>query len=252
MKTFSLTTRMDASLRDALQSSVHYFAIVLGLAFAFVYLGIDVQNVALIASALSIGIGFGLQSIVSNFISGLILLSERRIRKGDWVVIGSEEGVVRSVAIRATEIETFDNATVVIPNSNLVSGVVKNWLMPDRTGRIRLAVSVCYQSDTDRVVKVLTECARRHPEVMDYPEPVALLTKFADSGSNSNCAAASAISPSIPGFAAISALRSCANSEPTVSTLPSRAGMSGWFPIPQLPCIVSRLNKSGVRDWAGA
>ena len=160
-----------------------YFAIVLGLALAFVYLGIDVPNVALIASALSIGIGFGLQSIVSNFISGLILLSERRIRKGDWVVIGAEEGFVRHVAIRATEIETFDNATVVIPNSNLVSGVVKNWLMPDRSGRIRIAVSVSYEADTDRVVKVLIECARRHPEVLPpHPEPQALLMRFADSG----------------------------------------------------------------------
>ena len=176
------TTRLDASLRDALQSSVRYFAIVLGLALAFVYLGIDIQNVALIASALSIGIGFGLQSIVSNFISGLILLSERRIRKGDWVVVGAEEGFVRNVAIRATEIETFDNATVVIPNSNLVSGVVKNWLMPDRSGRIRIAVSVSYEADTDRVVKVLSECARRHPEVLAHPEPQALLMRFADSG----------------------------------------------------------------------
>ena len=101
---------------------------------------------------------------------------------------------------RATEIETFDHATVVIPNSNLVSGGVKNWLMPDRAGRIRLGVSVSYDSDTDRVVKVLIECARRHPEVLAHPVPMALLMQFAASkfecasGSTSTDACGSAVS----------------------------------------------------------
>ena len=113
-------------------------------------LGLDLQKFALVAGALSVGIGFGLQAIVNNFVSGLILLWERGIRVGDWVVVGADQGFVRRINARATEIETFDRATLIVPNSTLVTGAVKNWMYADRIARIIISVNVAYESDANR------------------------------------------------------------------------------------------------------
>ncbi len=142
--------------------------------------GLDVQKLAIIAGALSVGIGFGLQSIANNFVSGLILLWERGIRVGDWVMVGTDQGFVRRINARATEIETFDRATLIVPNSNLVSGVVKNWVNPDRVGRILIAINVDYDSDVEQVREILIDAARAQDLVLKIPAPSVQFADFGD------------------------------------------------------------------------
>ena len=135
-------TQLDFGLRNAIKTSFGYVGFIIALSFAGAYLGLNFEKLAIVAGALSVGIGFGLQSIVNNFVSGLILLWERAIRVGDWVVVGNEEGVVSRINVRATEIATFDRAAVIVPNSNLITGVVKNYVRTDRSGRIQISVPV--------------------------------------------------------------------------------------------------------------
>ncbi|MCA3574979.1 MAG: mechanosensitive ion channel, partial [Aestuariivirga sp.] len=144
--------------------------------------GIDFSNLALIAGALGLGIGLGLQSIVNNFVSGLIILAERPIRVGDWVSLPTGEGVVRRINVRSTEIETFDSCSIILPNSLLVTEPVRNWTHNDNMGRFLVAVSVDYGNDAELVRKVLLETARAHERVLSRPEPVALLARFGPSG----------------------------------------------------------------------
>ena len=132
------TTRLDSGLRNSIRTSLGYVGFLIALALAAGMLGLDFQKLAIVAGALSVGIGFGLQSVVNNFVSGLILLWERAVRVGDWVVVGSDQGYVRKINVRSTEIETFDRAAVIVPNSNLVSGVVKNLMRADRVGRLTI------------------------------------------------------------------------------------------------------------------
>src|SRR5205085_10526985 len=141
---------------------IGYLGVIAALTFALAELGIDVQKIALIAGALSVGIGFGLQSVVSNFVSGLILLTERPIRVGDSIVVKGEEGWVRRVRVRATEIETFDRASVIIPNSEFITGVVKNWTRANTLGRVVIKVGVAYDSDPDQVRDILLDIASTH------------------------------------------------------------------------------------------
>jgi small-conductance mechanosensitive channel len=133
-----------------------------------------------VAGALSVGIGFGLQSVVSNFVSGLIILWERAIRVGDWIVVGAEEGFVRRINVRSTEIETFDRATVIVPNSNLMTGVVKNWVRSDRVGRIRLPLTVGLAADPDNLREMLIGIAKAHDHVLSIPSPTVFFSSFAD------------------------------------------------------------------------
>ena len=129
-------TTIEPSLQLSIATIFGYIGAITAISLALTGLGFDLQKIALIAGALSVGIGFGLQSIVSNFVSGLILLTERPIRVGDSIVVKGEEGWVRRVRVRATEIETFDRASVIIPNSELITGVVKNWTRANRLGRM--------------------------------------------------------------------------------------------------------------------
>src|SRR5215203_507981 len=177
---FLPATDLDAGLRNSILTAAGYFGIIASGAVAFSYLGLSLDRLAIVAGALSVGIGFGLQSIVNNFVSGLILLGERLIRVGDLVVVGDGEGYVRRINVRATEIETFDRSTVIVPNSSLISGVVKNRVRSDRTGRVIAPVSVPRSADPVRAAQVLVDCARAHADVLREPPPRVLFKKIGD------------------------------------------------------------------------
>ncbi|MDD3000912.1 MAG: mechanosensitive ion channel [Candidatus Riflebacteria bacterium] len=163
---------------------VHYFFIILSIIIAFSTLGIGIQSFTVIFGALGIGVGFGLQNIVNNFASGLILLFERSIKVGDTVVVGGEWGTVRSIGLRATVIQTFDNSEMIVPNSDLVSSTVNNWTLSERKTRFVASVGVDYDSDIKLVTKLLLEAATNHPNVMKDPAPSVVFTAFADSSLN--------------------------------------------------------------------
>jgi small-conductance mechanosensitive channel len=173
-------TRLDAGARNSVRTILGYAGVIIAALLAGSQIGLDVQKVALIAGGLSVGIGFGLQTIANNFVSGLILLWERSIRVGDWVVVGAEQGFVRAIKSRATEIETFDRGTLIVPNSNLVSGVVKNWVHNDRGGRIVVTVNVAYESDLDDVRDLMIAAAKAQDHVLAIPAPTVLFAEFGD------------------------------------------------------------------------
>ncbi|MCZ4282774.1 mechanosensitive ion channel [Kiloniella laminariae] len=171
-------TKLDSGVRNAIKASVGYAGLGLAVLMAVSVAGLDLSNLAIVAGALSVGIGFGLQSIVNNFVSGLILIFERPIKQGDWVVVGTEEGIVKKIKVRATEIETFDRASVIIPNSNLISGTMKNWTHKTKIGRISVLVGVSYDSDEEQVRDLLVELASAHPALLNKPGPYVLFTGF--------------------------------------------------------------------------
>lgn len=175
---FLPTTRLDSGLRNSIRTIVGHLGWILAAVFAFGYAGLDLSSIAIVAGALSVGIGLGLQGIVNNFVSGLILLAERPIRAGDWIVVGAEEGIVKRINVRATEIETFDRATVIVPNSSLITGPVKNMVLHDRSGRAVVKVGVSKDSDPAVVRDLLRQIAKDHPLVLSFPEPWVQFTDF--------------------------------------------------------------------------
>jgi len=177
-------TGMERGAREALVTISGYVGIAIAFIIALSIAGFEFGNLAIIAGALSVGIGFGLQNIVNNFISGLILLFERPVKTGDWIIVGGTEGYVKRISIRSTQIQTFDRADVIVPNSELISGQVTNWMLRDIRGRIRVPVGVAYGSDTKLVHNLLLEVARQNPLVVtdgSSPEPKVLFMEFGDS-----------------------------------------------------------------------
>jgi small-conductance mechanosensitive channel len=177
-------TRLDLGLRNSIRTSLGYVGVITAAGFALGYLGLSFEKLAIVAGALSVGIGFGLQSIVNNFVSGLILLWERAVRVGDWIVVGSDQGYVRRINVRSTEIETLDRSQVIIPNSNLVTGVVKNLVRNDRTGRLVIPLAVSGAADPEKVRSVLLTIAKANPLVLNIPSPQVLLTGMSASALN--------------------------------------------------------------------
>jgi potassium-dependent mechanosensitive channel len=173
---------ISSGVRDSIRTSVGYIGILLAALVAFSYAGFNLSNLAIVAGAFSVGIGFGLQSVISNFVSGLILLAERPIKIGDLVVVGGEEGYVRKISVRSTEIETFDRANVLVPNSYFITEKVKNWTFRNNTGRIVIPVGVAYGSDPRKVKAILLKVAYAHPNIMTAPEP---FVDFEDFGASS-------------------------------------------------------------------
>jgi potassium-dependent mechanosensitive channel len=148
------------------------------------YAGFNLSSIAIVAGALSVGIGFGLQNLVNNFVSGLILLVERPIRVGDLVVVGGEEGYVRKISVRSTEIETFDRASVIIANSYFTAEKVKNWTFRNNVRRVALPIGVAYGSDPHQVRAALLKVAKENPDVLTAPEPFVMLDDFAATSLN--------------------------------------------------------------------
>ncbi len=174
--------RMDPGIANSVDTAIGYSGITLSVLLAVSYAGLDVTNLAIVAGALSVGIGFGLQSIVNNFVSGLILLVERPIKVGDWIVVGTEQGNVRRISVRSTEIETFDRASLIIPNSELIMGRVLNWTHRNLLGRTMLKITVDANADPERVLLILRACADAHPDVLQTPEPNVSFDNFSGNG----------------------------------------------------------------------
>ncbi len=174
-------TKLEASVRQSITQVLGYVGLIVALLVGISAIGFDLTNLALIAGALSVGIGFGLQSIVSNFVSGLILLFERPIKVNDWIITNSGEGFVKKISVRATEIETFDRTSIIVPNSELISSSVKNWTHNDKIGRIVVSVGVSYNSDPHAVRQILFDCADSNKDVLKSPAPTIHFKDFADS-----------------------------------------------------------------------
>lgn len=173
-------TDLDVGLRTSLAAGVTYLGALVAILAAFAYLGLSVAQIALFASALSVGIGFGLQSIIGNFVSGLILLAERPIRVGDWIAIGDQEGDVRKISIRATEIEMTDRSRLIVPNSELVSKTVRNVTHLGALGRVRIVLKADAGADPAQVSDILLRRLRDHPAVLADPAPAVYLTDARD------------------------------------------------------------------------
>ena len=175
---------MDSGLRHAITSVSRYVIVLIGIFFFFNTLGISWSKVQWLVAGVSVGLGFGLQEIFANFVSGLVILFERPVRPGDIITIGDATGKVSRIQIRATTITDWDRKELVVPNKEFITGRLLNWTLTDKTNRVTINVGVAYGSDPDRVREILLEIARAHPKVVESPAPIAICNNFGDNSLN--------------------------------------------------------------------
>jgi small-conductance mechanosensitive channel len=181
-------TEWDAGLRNSVTTGVGYLGVGLALLCAMAAMGLGFQQIALVASALSVGIGFGLQQVVQNFVSGVILLIERPVKVGDWVNVNNVEGDVRRIRVRATEIQTFDRSTVIVPNSDLITKVVQNRTLGDPRGRIQMQISIASPGDAQKATDLILQAAKAKSQVLSEPAPAVFIDSLGAGGAvNFNC-----------------------------------------------------------------
>ncbi len=177
-------TQITRGISYAVSSLLNYVILTLGFLLALGAIGLDLTKATILAGAFGVGLGFGLQSVVNNFVSGLILLFERPIRVGDIVEVGDLQGEVSRIGIRASTVRTYRGADIIVPNAQLVTERVTNWTASDRRRRIDIPVGVDYGSAPEKVVEVLEEVASAHPEILQQPRPQAVFMAFGDSSVN--------------------------------------------------------------------
>lgn len=173
--------RVDPGIGHSINRLLHYAIVLVGILLALATLGFKLTNLTIIASALSVGIGFGLQTIVNNFVCGLILLFERPVKVGDIIQLGEQWATIRNIGLRATTIQTFDQSDIVVPNSDLITNQVTNWTLADRNMRLILSLGVAYGSDIPLVLKTLEECTRDNPRIRSNPAPSIFFMGFGES-----------------------------------------------------------------------
>jgi small-conductance mechanosensitive channel len=176
--------KLPKGIPAAISLIIRYFIIGFGFVLALSSLGLDLGKFNLMAGALGLGIGFGLQSIISNFVSGLILVFERPILPGDTIEVNNLLGKVNRIGVRSSNIRTFDGAEVVVPNNNLISNDLINWTLSDSMKRVEILVGTTYGSDPNEILKILNEVANKNKSVLKEPSPIALFSEFGDSSLN--------------------------------------------------------------------
>jgi small-conductance mechanosensitive channel len=176
--------KMDIGVKESLKRLTHYALFSVGFLVAVSMAGLDLQKFTILAGALGVGIGFGLQNIVNNFVSGLILLFERPVKVGDIINIDQDWGTIKKIGLRSTIFETFDRAEIIVPNADLVAQKVTNWTFSSKIVRVNLPVGVAYGSPLEKVLGVLNRAAREHPDVFSYPEPNTIFEEFGNSSIN--------------------------------------------------------------------
>jgi potassium-dependent mechanosensitive channel len=164
-------TQLDLGMQNSISTGIGYVGGLIVVMVAIMVLGIDFSSIALVAGALSVGIGFGLRTVVENFVAGLLLLIERPIKTGDWIVVGTTEGIVKSISVRSTEIETFDRASVIVPNSALIASPVTNWTHKNRIARVIVKLSTLPSADPRQLERLLIGSATQAEHVMKHPAP---------------------------------------------------------------------------------
>ncbi|MFC1604340.1 mechanosensitive ion channel family protein [Planctomycetota bacterium] len=176
-----LKRQMQRGVRHSIARLVHYVIVFVGFLFALSILGFDITKLTIMLSALGVGIGFGLQSVVNNFVSGLILLFERPVRVGDSIELVGKWAEITKIGLRATTVQTFDQADVIIPNADLVTNQVTNWTLSNRRARLTIPVGVAYGSDVPLVIETLMACADAISMVAKTPAPQVLFLSFGES-----------------------------------------------------------------------